>query len=89
MSQTIQLNIKQIFDLAFENQKKKKFDVAKKLYQKVIEINPNILNAQFNLGIIYDELNENEKAINCYEKAINLDPLFIQSYNNLGLIFRN
>ena len=89
MSQTIQLNIKQIFDLAFENQKKKNFDVAKKLYEKVIEINPNILNAQFNLGIIYEELNENEKAINCYEKVINLDPLFIQSYNNLGLIFRN
>ena len=89
MSQTIQLNIKQIFDLAFENQKKKNFDVAKKLYEKVIEINPNILNAQFNLGIIYEELNENEKAINCYEKVINLDPLFIHSYNNLGLIFRN
>ena len=36
----------------------KKFDLAKKLYEKVIEIDPNIINAQFNLGIIYEELNE-------------------------------
>ena len=89
MSHNIKLNIKQIFDLAFENQSKKKFKVAKKLYEKIIEIDPNIINAQFNLGIIYQELNENEKAINCYEKVINIDPLFIPSYNNLGLIFRN
>ena len=52
-------------------------------------IPPNIINAQFNLGIIYEELNENKKAINCYQKVINIDPLFIPSYNNLGLIFRN
>ena len=89
MSQTIQLNIKQIFDLAFENQNKKNFKVAQKLHEKIIEIDPNIINAQFNLGIIYEELNENKKAINCYEKVINIDPLFIPSYNNLGLIFRN
>jgi tetratricopeptide (TPR) repeat protein len=89
MSHNTQLNIKQIFDLAFENQSKKNFKVAKKLYEKIIEIDPNIINAQFNLGTIYQELNENEKAINCYEKVINIDPLFIPSYNNLGLIFRN
>ena len=89
MSHNTQLNIKQIFDLAFENQSKKNFKLAKKLYEKIIEIDPNIINAQFNLGTIYQELNENEKAINCYEKVININPLFIPSYNNLGLIFRN
>ena len=43
---------------------------------------------QFNLGIIYEELNETQKAIDCYERVINIDPLFIHPYNNLGLIFR-
>ncbi len=87
MKEKIKLNIKQVFDLAFQNQSKKKFDLAKKLYEKVIEIDPNIINAQFNLGIIYEELNEVENAIKCYEKTIQIDPLFIKSYNNLGLIY--
>ncbi len=87
MSKTIKLNIKQVFDLAFQNQNKKNFTLAKKLYEKVIEIDPNIINAQFNLGIVYDELNENDRAIKCYKKVINLDPKFITAYNNIGLIF--
>ncbi len=89
MNKKIKLNIKQIFDLALQNQNKKKFDIEKKLYEKVIEIDPNILNAQYNLGVVYDELDEVEKAIKCYEKVINLNPMFVYSYNNLGAIYSN
>tara|TARA_Y100000996_G_scaffold411787_1_gene396580 strand:+ start:1568 stop:2872 length:1305 start_codon:yes stop_codon:yes gene_type:complete len=88
MSQDIRLNLKQIFDLAFEYQNKKNYESARILYEKINEINPQIKNVQFNLGIIYEELNETKKAINCYEKVINIDPLFVHSYNNLGLIFQ-
>ena len=66
MNEKIRLNIKQVFDLAFQNQSKKNYDLAKKLYQKVIEIDPNILNAQFNLAIVYEKLNEIENGIKCY-----------------------
>ena len=88
MSQNIKLNIKQIFDLAFENQNKKNYRAAIILYEKINKIDPKIKNVQFNLGIIYEELNETQKAIDCYERVINIDPLFIHPYNNLGLIFR-
>ena len=88
MLQTIKLNIKQIFDLAFDSQNKKKFKLARKLYEKILEIDPNIKNALFNLGTVYEELGEDKKAIKCYERVTNIDPKFIHSYNNLGLIFR-
>ena len=87
MSQTINLNIKQIFDLAFENQNKKNYQAAIMLYEKINETDPKIKNVQFNLGTIYEEINETQKAIDCYERVINIDPLFIHSYNNIGLIF--
>ena len=93
MSHNTQLNIKQIFDLAFENQSKKNFKVAKKLYEKIIEIDPNIINAQFFLGIIYEELNENKKAINCYEKVIKIEPDNLTSHwlsmNTFPIIYRD
>ena len=88
MSQNIKLNLKQLFNLAFEYQNKKNYISAKILYEKINKIDPKIKNVQFNLGIIYEELNETKKAIDCYEKVINIDPLFIYSYNNLGLIFQ-
>ena len=87
MNKSLQLNIKQAFDLAFEHQNKKNFELAKDLYEKIIKINPDNKNVQFNLGITYEELNQVNKAIDCYEKVIDLDPFFIFSYNNLGLIF--
>ena len=58
MSQDIRLNLKQIFDLAFEYQNKKNYESARILYEKINEINPQIKNVQFNLGIIYEELND-------------------------------
>ena len=56
MSQTINLDIKQMFDLAFENQNKKNYKAAKILYEKINKTNPNIKNVQFNLGIIYEKI---------------------------------
>ena len=87
MNKSFKLNIKQAFDLAFHHQNKKNFELAKDLYEKIIKINPDNKNVQFNLGITYEELNQVNKAIECYQKVIHLDPLFISSYNNLALIF--
>ena len=47
---------------------------AKECYEKAISINPNYLNAHYNLGTIFRELGERLKAKNCYEKVIELNP---------------
>ena len=39
------------------------------------KLNPKYAEGHFNLGIIYEELNETQKAIDCYERVINIDPL--------------
>jgi len=87
MSQKIKLNTKQALQLAFNFQKKKKFEAAIKIYNQIKKNDLNFKLAQFNLGVIYDELDQSKKAIKCYEIVINKDPTFVQSYHNLGLLF--
>lgn len=87
MLQKIKLNTKQALQLAFNFQKKKKFESAIKIYNQIKENDLNFKLAQFNLGVIYDELDQSKKAIKCYEIVINIDPTFVQSYHNLGLLF--
>ena len=79
--------MKQLFDLAFQNQIKKNYEISKKLYKKILSIDSNILLANYNLAIVYEELNEIDNAIIHYEKTINLNPKFANAYNNLGLIY--
>ena len=58
MTKKITLNIKQVFDLALQNQNEKNFNEAKKLYKKLIGIEPRLIEAQYNLGVIYEEVDE-------------------------------
>ena len=44
--------IKELFSLALDNHKNKKFIKAKNLYQKILSINPNFLQAKNNLGLV-------------------------------------
>ena len=67
----------------------KKYDISKRLLEKVIQINPNLAEARNNLGLLYQELGEYQKAINCYQKAIHLynhalvlNPNNLRAYNN-------
>ena len=69
-----------IFKELGENQK------AKECYEKAIEINPNYVDAHYNLGVIFKELGENQKAKDCYEKAIEINPNYVNAHNNLGNI---
>ena len=48
---------------------------AKICFEKAIEINPNNVNAHYNLGLIFQGFNEYQKAKDCYEKAIEIDPI--------------
>ena len=40
-----------------------------------------IKEAEFNLGVIYEILGENNHAIKCYERVISIDPKHIFTYN--------
>ena len=89
MNKDKNLTIEQIFKLALENQQKNNFDVAIKLYNQVLEINPFDVSSYYNLGLIFNDSNNYEKAINCYNKVITIDPDYLNAHINLGAIFFN
>tara|TARA_B100000787_G_scaffold89903_1_gene66448 strand:- start:65 stop:1447 length:1383 start_codon:yes stop_codon:yes gene_type:complete len=82
------LQIKETFNLAIKNHQEDKTDIAQELYNQVLKINPNHSPALNNLGVIFKELGENQKAKKCYEKAITINPNHVGAHNNLGVIFK-
>ena len=52
-------------------------------YEKAININPNYVQAYYNLGIIFEKLNNFQESINCYKKAIEIKPNYTRAHNNL------
>ena len=82
------LKIEQIFNSAVENYEKKNFTDAKNLYQKILKVNPNHAEANYNLGLIFQQFKEYIKAKNFYEKTIQIKPNYVAAHNNLGLVFK-
>ena len=66
----------------------KNYTLAKKLFIKVINLNPKYNDGYYNLANIYNKLGEEDNAIKNYEKVIELDKSYYKAYNNLGNIFR-
>ena len=78
---------KEIFALAVKNHQKNNLQVAKNLYIKTLEIDPNNIDAYNNLGLVFGKLEEFNKAVDCYEKAIHINSKSAVIYNNLGLVY--
>ena len=53
-------------------------------YENDIKLNPNNVVAYANMGNMYADKDDYEKAIECYKKAIEIDPTFRDVYNNMG-----
>ena len=86
MTNTLNSNVKEILKLGVQKHKEKKFNEAINHYKNVIKINPSIVFAHYNLGLIYEKLGKVEQAKMNYKMAIKVNPSFVYSYNNLGII---
>ena len=87
MSNEKDLNVKEAFALAIQNHQNNNLQDAQNYYHKVLEINPNNVDALNNLGVIFKKLGENQKAKECYEKAIAINPNYINAYENLSTLY--
>jgi len=65
----------------------KKYEDAKKEYQKALEIDPKLAKAHNNLGNVYFKQNLFEEAEWKYKKALELAPDYCDAHFNLGLLF--
>ena len=88
MNKNNNMIIKKNLALASENCLKNNFEVAKDLYNQILEVDPSHLQALNNLGVVFQELGKYQKAIRCYEKVIEINPGHLQALNNLGVEFQ-
>ena len=88
MNNNKNLTVNELFELAVQNHKNNNLQDAQNYYQKVLEIDPNHVNAHNNLGAIFNTLGDYQKAKDCYEKAIEIDPNSSEAYYNLGTVLK-
>ena len=88
MSKSNDLTLDKTFELALQNHQKNNLQIAEKLYNEVLEIDPNHSIALNNLGLLYEKLAEYQKAISCLKKSIKINPSDINTLNNLGIILK-
>jgi tetratricopeptide (TPR) repeat protein len=63
------------------------YEEAIKCFKKAIAINPNYIEAHYNLGITYHDKGMLDEAITEYKKAIALKPDYINAQYNLGMTY--
>lgn len=79
-------SIDQLLQTALFFHQQGQLEQAIKTYQQVIECDPNVANAQYNLGTIYLDQGQMEEAENAFRQTIKIDPNFAGGYFNLGFI---
>jgi tetratricopeptide (TPR) repeat protein len=57
---------------------------AEELFQRVLELDPDVKEAYNNLGTIYSQRGEKERALEMFRKAIEIDPMYVFPICNLA-----
>ncbi len=66
-----------------------KYDKAIEIYLEGIKHYPNDAELFFNLGIVYESINDLDNAKQCFEKVLNLDKSFTLADTHLKQIIGN
>lgn len=76
------------FNLALFYQEERKFSLARREYEKAVQMWSLYAEAHNNLGVVYKELGMYEQAIAQLRKALALNPDYPTAYHNLGVIYQ-
>ena len=57
------------------------------LYQNTLKYSPNSARLHNNLGIVYTDMKDYEKAVKEFEEAIRLKHNYAKAYSNLGIVY--
>ena len=61
--------------------------LAKKDYKKAIELNPEYLEAYYNLGVIQYKNGLNKDALMDFERVLDIDSTYVNAINYIGVIY--
>jgi len=81
--------LKETLTLAVQTYNNKNIHKSIDLFNKVVEIEPNLGEAYHYLGNAFKYLGEYKKAITYFKKAMKVKPNLAASYNSLGIIFKD
>ena len=63
--------------------------ISKRIFKKIITLEPENYKAHYNLGIAYFNLGCIENALASYNEAIKIKPDYKHCYYNIGLVFES
>jgi len=63
-----------------------KNEEALKIFMEITRKEPNNFYAYNNLGMVYSEMQEKDKALNAYEKSLSINSTFPMTLNNIGYL---
>ena len=66
-----------------------KWDIAENACKRILALHPDQLDATYMLGLIYQNIGNNELAITFYEKVLSLSNCHTDALNNLGTDLRS
>ena len=66
---------------------KKNPQEAIKIYEKILETNPDYITAIFWLGYLYDDVGRRQDAINAWKQGLEIDETYHPILNSLGYIY--
>ena len=65
----------------------KRWDDARKTYERALEINSNDPEANYGLGMVFAQNDDTERAFDSLRKALELRPVYPEALNNLGILY--
>jgi tetratricopeptide (TPR) repeat protein len=77
-----------LFNQALDHHDREEFDEAIRCYQQAIDIDPNLVVAHNNLGMVFIDKGQFDDAVNALVRTITLDANYAEAYNNLGFAYR-
>jgi tetratricopeptide (TPR) repeat protein len=64
-----------------------RYNYAIECFRKAIDLNPNLVKAQYSLGLVYEKQNMLDEAISHYKKALTINPDYPPAHYKLGNVF--
>ena len=78
------MNTKQLLKEALSLHKARRIVEAEAIYRRILDIDPDHVNAAYNLGVLHHETGNLKDAIRWYEKTTSIQPGHANAYTNLG-----